>query len=385
MKSFLILVFSLLLAACASTQAPPRADDLFNDHFFAPPSQRINVADVFAVSSAMKNYLNSPDIARQIHTEGPQSGLFNALYIKSELKLEYESTMTRNAAQTFDTRYGNCLSLVIMTAAFAHELGLTVHFQQVIMDASWTRNGDIYFASDHVNVSLAKKLNTIIETPYDQSRLMTIDFLPPEDITGQRLIDINEATVVAMYMNNRAAETLAAGQVNDAYWWVREAIRQDPHFLSSYNTLGVIYRRHGNLPQAEQAFRRVFALEPNNTVIMYNLAEVLHDQGRVAESEALTVKLAQLEPDAPFHYFNLGMEAMRAGNYQLAKALFTKELRRDPYYHEFQFWLGIACLHLGETEEATKHLSIALQNSTTRHDHDLYAAKLDFLKARQIH
>ena len=43
----------------------------------------------------------------------------------------------------------------------------------------------------------------------------------------------------------RAAEALAGGDVGGAYWWARAAIRQDPQFISAYNTLGVIYRRHG--------------------------------------------------------------------------------------------------------------------------------------------
>jgi hypothetical protein len=40
--------------------------------------------------------------------------------------IEYDSTVTRTAAQTYAARAGNCLSLVIMTAAFAEELGLRV-------------------------------------------------------------------------------------------------------------------------------------------------------------------------------------------------------------------------------------------------------------------
>ncbi|MFJ2987261.1 tetratricopeptide repeat protein [Collimonas sp. NPDC087041] len=383
MKKWLILLSCLLLGACASVP-PPRADGLFNDQLFSAPSQPISAADVFAVSAPMRSFLASPEIVHQMHANGSQRGLFDALYSKGQLRLEYDSVQTHNAAQTFAARSGNCLSLVIMTAAFARQLGLPVRFQRVLMDESWTRNGDIYFASGHVNLTLGKKM-TDADTRYDQSRLMTIDFLPPEDITGQRTADLAEATVVAMYMNNRAAETLAAGQLDDAYWWAREAIRQDPNFLSSYNTLGVIYRRHGNLREAEQALRRVYEREPNNTVVMFNLQAALKDLGRTDEAQALATRLAQLQPEAPFHYFSLGMEAMRAGDFKAAKALFTKELARDPYYHEFQFWLGIACLRLGETDEAVRHMAIALENSTTHRDHELYAAKLDRLKAQLPH
>ena len=42
---------------------------------------------------------------------------------------------------------------------------------------------------------------------------MTIDFLPPQDIRGLRTRVIGEETIVAMYMNNRAAEAFIGGQL----------------------------------------------------------------------------------------------------------------------------------------------------------------------------
>jgi len=40
--------------------------------------------------------------------------------------LEYESRVTRNASETYAARMGNCLSLVIMTAAFARKVGMRI-------------------------------------------------------------------------------------------------------------------------------------------------------------------------------------------------------------------------------------------------------------------
>ena len=119
-------------------------------------------------------------------------------------------------------------------------------------------------------------------------------------------------------MNNRSAEALARGQISDAYWWVREAIRQDPNFLSAYNTLGVVYRRFGNPGAAEQVFNYALHRDPVNTQIMSNLAMVLNDAGRVAESKMLTDKVERKQPYAPFHFFSLGTEAMQAGDFSTA-------------------------------------------------------------------
>lgn len=379
MKSWGALLCSLLLAACASPPVAQRPESPFRDDLFAPPSVGISASEVFALSSDMRNYLQN-EIADQLRTKGPQRGLIDALYDKNQLKLDYDVELTRDAAQTFAARAGNCLSLVIMTAAFAKEMGLPARYQRVLVDDAWSRSGDMYFSSSHINLTLG---NTEIGDHIldDKTAQLTIDFVEPRDMFRRRVREITEDTVVAMYMNNRAAESLARGQVTDAYWWAREAIVQDPRFLSSYNTLGVVYRHHGNLRQAESVLSHVLELEPANTQVMSNLVLVFTDEGRTQDATALSRKLEQLEPFPPFYFFNLGRIAMDQGDYEAARKLFAKEVDRDAYYHEFHFWLAAAYLGLGETRQAREQLALAMETSTTHKQHELYAAKLDRLRA----
>ena len=382
MKACAVLLFSILLVACATTPVAPAPDRLFNDHLFLAPSERISADDVFAISAPMKHFVGT-EIADQLHTKGYQQGFLDALHTKGQLKLEYDSVTTRNASQAFDARAGNCLSLVIMTAALAKEIGLSIRYQSVYVDDTWTRSGDVYFSIGHVNLALGKRH---LDGGFgrNDSPLMTIDFLPPQDIRGMRTRVIGEETIVAMYMNNRAAESFIRGQLNDAYWWARAAIEKDPGFFGSYNTLGVIYQRHGNLKEAEQIFAYALEHEPENTHVMSNLAGVLDNLGRVAERGTLMRKLEQLEPHPPFSFFNLGMRAMRDGNFKAARDLFAKEVDRAPYYPEFHFWLAVAYVGLGQIEPAREHLKTAIEYSTSRNDRDLYAAKLDRLRAQRL-
>jgi Tfp pilus assembly protein PilF len=187
---------------------------------------------------------------------------------------------------------------------------------------------------------------------------------------------IDETTIVAMYMNNRAAESMASGDLDTAYWWAREAIAHDPKFASAYNTIGAIYYRHGNLAQAEAALRYALAREARNTPIMSNLVVVLTALGRTSEANELGRLLAQIEPDPPFSFYNRGVAAMRTGDFKLAKAMFGKEVDRAPYYHEFHFWLAAACVALGEHDLARKEMALAIENSPSRRDRELYASKL---------
>ena len=327
----------------------------------------------------MKDYLHS-ELASEMRAKGVQQGFFDALYNKSQLQLEYESVLTRTAAEAFDARSGNCLSLVIMASAFAKEVGLPVRYQRVYVEDTWGRSGDVYFSIGHVNISLGKRQ---IDGGFgrNDSNMMTIDFLPPRELRGVRSEVIGEETIVAMYMNNRAAELFSQGQLDDAYWSARAAIEKDPAFVGSYNTLGVIYRRHGNLKEAEQVLAYALERDPANIHVMSNLVPVLDSLGRSAEARTLARRIEQLEPDPPFSFYKRGLAAIQNSDFGTARDLFAKEIDRAPYYHEFHYWLAVAYVGLGDSEHATKELEIALQTSTSRNNRAVYAAKLDRIKS----
>jgi Tfp pilus assembly protein PilF len=272
-----------------------------------------------------------------------------------------------------------------MTAAFAKSLGLPVTYQKAVIDDVQARTGDIYLSIGHVNLTLGRYKTDEGGVSYrvgkkpPESEWMMIDFLPPNDLRGLRTRAIGEDVVVAMYLNNRAVEALARDEVDNAYWWAREAIVQSPSFLAAYNTLAVVYRHHGNAREAEPVLRFVLEREPANAVAMSNLVVVLADLGRNEESQRLAATLRQIDPEPPFMHFNRGLAAMRAGDARSAKEAFAKEVARAPDYHEFHFWLAVAHAALGESDAARRQLTLAIKTSTTRREHDLYAAKLDRL------
>lgn len=381
LHSLLSAALVSLLAACAGAPVVVSAPvGLFHDELFAAPDEPVSTGEVFAVTDAMRRYLDV-DIAHQLRTKGLQTGLLEALYTRNQLQLEYDTTHTKNAGEAFATRSGNCLSLVIMTAAFAKELGVPFHYGSAFLEDTWSRSGDLLFASGHVNVTLGRRLLDA-GTSRDLSP-MTIDFLPPQDIRGLRRREIGEATVLAMYANNHAAEALARHHLDTAYAWAREAVRHDPGFAGGWNSLGVVYLRHGNAGEAAQVFEHVLAFDAVNTHSLANLAEVYERQGRSGEARAARARLVALEPYPPYHFFQLGMAAMRRNDYLAARDLFAREVDRADYQHEFHYWLGVADWQLGNVSAARKQLALAMDNSITPGQHDLYAAKLAWLKSQQ--
>lgn len=383
MKRHLWIAATALLGACAHAVGDHPPAPVFADQHFAAPSATVDVQAVFSLSPAMRRYL-SDHVAAKVTTRGGPYGLIEALYTSGALKLDYDATVTRNAAEAFEARSGNCLSLVIMTAAFARELVIPVQFQSVVTDSYWTREGDVYLSSGHVNLVLGQRM--IDQRMIDRRGAvaggggLTVDFLPSEDLRGQRTRAITVDTILAMYLNNRAAEHLARGLVNDAYWWAREAIVQSPAYLSAYNTLGVVYLRSGHLDLAEASFRSVLAVEPANVAATANLAQVLRSGGHAADALVLERRLASLESQPPYYYFDQGMAALKAGDLANARDLLRREIDRAAFNHEFHFWLGVTLFYLGDAAEARKHLDLAGTYAPTTGERALYAGKLAWMQ-----
>lgn len=375
-----LLSLSLLLAGCASTKPAPTAPPaLFADERFAPPSETVGAKDLFALSPAMRDYLHSPAFAQRLRSKGMRQGLLDALYSKTDLKLEYESRMTRTASETYEARLGNCLSLVIMTAAFAKELGMPVHFQSVEVENSWSRTAGLYLSSAHINIGLGQRAGDVLRG-YDPNRVLVVDFIPRDEAASLRTRELEEDDIVALYLNNRAAEALVQDRIDDAYWWARAAVAAKPGTATTLNTLAVIYQRHGELALAEQAFQAALAREPENLSVLRNMEPLLLALGRPQEAQALARRIAAIEPTPPYYYFDKGMVALKAGNFDDAVVHFAREVRRAPYNDEFRFWLGIAHLKLGHLGDARENIALAVDHSTRGDMREVYSAKLAYLR-----
>jgi Flp pilus assembly protein TadD len=370
----------LLLAACATPAPPPlQAEQLLQDGLFQAAAESVSSDDVFKLSPEMEAYAKR-HLGPLLRQPDPRQALIEVMYQKSGLQLTYDATRTRSAAEAFAAREGNCLSLVIMTAAFARWMDLPVSFQAVETDETYTRSGGLTLASQHVNLVLgALPIRSPISRGLDDS--LVVDFLPASELRGHRTRPLQAQTIVAMYYNNRAAEALAAGKVGPAYWLARSAVLHDPAYINASNTLGVIYARAGHDDAAERAFRQVLDRDAQAVNPLSNLLALLQRRGQHADAAAVAARLAQLQPVAPFRRLEEGRAAMAVGNFELARSLFQEELRLQPYHDEVHFWAAQAAWRLGRDAEAVRHLAQARDYSVDRGSQARYSAKLEALRA----
>ena len=83
---------AVILSGCAALwpaqeAAPPV---LLHDALFAAPAMPVDAASVFAVSDEMRHYLRR-EIAAELEAKGREKGLYDALYSRNQLRLEYDA------------------------------------------------------------------------------------------------------------------------------------------------------------------------------------------------------------------------------------------------------------------------------------------------------
>jgi Tfp pilus assembly protein PilF len=374
--AFLAALLTAALAGCASEEAPVASNDsqrMLHDNLFKKVAV-LAPDEIVALSPEMLDYLDT-NIAIKPYNDARREALLNALAKKGHLRLEFDAERTRTASEAFKDRSGNCLSLTIMVGSMAQALGLKVQYQRVITDETWSRVDNNYLLIGHVNLALSPSNKDVVFPPTSRQDTV-VDFIPSEDLHGMKAESIDENTVIAMFMNNRSVESLVRNDYDSAYAWVRAAIAMDPNLSDSYNTLGVVYQRAGDLKEAEQVFKLMLVHQPHNTLVMSNMITVLNQTGRSSEAQVLSAQLRKIEPYPAYYYFNQGRAAMRAGDFAKAKDMFEREVERAPYNDEFHFWLASAEASLGDMPNAKQELQRALEASTTRREHDLYANKL---------
>jgi Tfp pilus assembly protein PilF len=367
------------LAGCASTMPPPDPRLVLDDAAYGPSETVLSADAVMAASPQMQQFA-AQLTARSQRRRDLRTALLDSFRRDGPLALRYDGSFTRTAAQAFEARAGNCLSLVLMTASLARELGMPVTFQAVTNEEEFMRQDQLLFASGHVNVVLGSAVSGVNHWAHDADRELTVDFLPVQDLAGQRVTPVSEATVQAMFLNNRAAELLGAGRAREAYWWARQAALWDPGFLPALTTLGVVHLRSGRAAQAEAAFRQVLQHDARQTSAMTNLVRVLEQQGHTQELRVWTERLAALQPEPPFAKLDQGRAVLASGETARARDLFLAELRHQPFQPEVHYWLAVALARLGDTARAERHLAMAVDHSTTAATQSLYAGKLERLR-----
>lgn len=287
-------------------------------------------------------------------------------FIFGRLGLSYALTPTRNAAQTFAAREGNCLSFVNLFIGLAREQRLNPFYVEVTDFQRWNYREGLVVSQGHIVAGL-----------YEKGELKTYDFLPYRPKSYKKFRPIDDLTAAAHFYNNLGAEALMAGDLERAERLVRVAAGIAPGFVKAINNLGVLLARRGDAEQAVAVYRRGLELEPENAGLLTNMARAYQQLGRHEEAIELLARVDSVRDGNPFLLVYRGELALSEGRTAEALEYMARALRLDTEVPEVHVGLVKVYVALGDLERARHHLARALRLDATHEEARRFARMLE--------
>lgn len=322
--------------------------------------------EVLALSPRMEQFLHERVQANAASPRAHHELLLQSVFGAEGLALQYDPATTRGVRETFEAGSGNCLSFTLMYVAMARALGLEVAYQEVD-EPVWDRRGDTVLRTSHINVLLRI-----------EGRTRVIDFEPEARHATARLRKVDESRALAHFYNNRSMELLLDGDPQAALAWIERAIELDAGFVPAWANRGVVLRQLGREAEAEQAYLRALALDPQHPQSLSNLAGLYERWQDETRRAGYVLRLRDAQRDDPYAAFEQGREQERLGNLGLAARHYRRAVRLHPGDEAFHLALFRVYYGLGETARAA--LSLERASQLAQEDAEaLYAGKFALL------
>lgn len=152
-----------------------------------------------------------------------------------------------------------------------------------------------------------------------------------------------------------------AGNFSQAEQLFRRIINIDPNNSAAHNSLGIALASQGNFAEASTNFRTAIRLNSNSTQAHNNLGNVLNEQGNLPEAIASYRAAIQIDPDYATAYYNLGIVLRKQGNLSEAIASYRNAIRLNPDYTNAYFNLGNILASQGNFAEAVTNFRNAVR------------------------
>lgn len=288
---------------------------------------------------------------------------------------------TLPAATTIETRSGNCMSLALVTTAYARLAGVDIDWQLADSDPVYSSEDSVIYSANHIQTRLYRQeLNSTsyaftVGRPY-----LLVDYYTDSAAGIGKPLD--EAGMIALVYQNLGIEAMADGRLEESFWLLRKGLEYDSGNANLYNALGVLHRRAGDARTAERLYR--FALDEfgDRLIILRNYRKLLLAEARSEEADLMERRIMVLPDPDPYPLLSLGDEAAAAGKTGVALAHYNKAVKVAPYLHEI--YLKMARIHIekGDLKRAERALRKARDRAWAESDQARYRSKLTALGER---
>ncbi|MBU2892907.1 hypothetical protein KO495_06165 [Colwellia sp. D2M02] len=270
----------------------------------------------------------------------------------------YGDTYPAEAAMRLNK--GNCMSLAVLTGAFAQVVGLEFSYREVNTLPVFDKQNNLLLSSSHVQTLLHEEdFTPDADRFYFGTPGIIIDYFPSSD--NRRGKKVSRDSFSAMYYKNLASNALIEDDFNKAFYLAEKAYQFDKSNASVINLLAVIHRRSGDVTSAEGIYKAGLEIEPSSLALMSNYVVLLQTEQRHSEAKVLEDKLDFVDDPNPYIWLEQAYVAQMNNEIPKASRYYQKVIEKAPYLNEPYIELYKIYKENGQVRLAKKMLINALE------------------------
>ena len=381
MKLFFPLLLIYLLTACKSTEsltpAVPSLTSLLNHPLFELQPVPTEQAIFQLPNSEIDAFLAYVDSQRQ---NDLTDDIIVYNYIERSLKDFSYHGDTLTAEQTIELAHGNCISLAILTQAYANLIDLETGFQEMTSEPVFAKEGNVVFIANHFRTKLYRPF---IEEAGQITAIqpgVLIDYFPSRGsfYVGSATYD----DLIAKYYSNLAADALLENDYNQVYSLLIKANQYTPNDVELFNLAAILHRRVDDKITSQKIYQTALDQQLQSLNLLSNYKVLAEDIGNEMLVEQLSSLLTAQEKD-PYELIALGESEALSGRLMNAKRHINKAMEKAPYLAEPYVALAKIRYQQGNLNDAHKLLKQAMKLERDQLQRNVYAAKLAAIESKE--
>jgi Flp pilus assembly protein TadD len=341
----LVLALGIILAGCQTINLETEfvVDAAMHDHILDQNRDAFPEINPLLLTDDMKQFV---DGYAGSGTDSTKVKKLQALLFEEQfLNIQYQNLGTETAEGVFNSRTGNCLSVIGLYVALARYLDLDAVFQTVSIQPTWDMRGGLLVLSQHINAT-GRILGRV---------RYVVDFTPEvalQQMTSKRITDRQAR---ALYFNNLGVEALITKDMEEALDYFKNALWLDPDLSIAWNNIGTTYNRMelAELAElAEYSYKMSFSIDRSNAIAISNLAKFYDARGDRARGDEYRRAIERFNNRNPYYHYSQGNIAFVSNNYSQALRSFRRALRLENSEPDFHMALARTYARLGNNNSA---------------------------------
>lgn len=381
MKLFFSLLLICLLTACKSTEsltpAVPSLTSLLNHPLFELQPVPTEQAIFKLPSSEVDTFIAYVDTQRQ-NDLTDDIILYN--YIERGFSNFSYHGDTLTAQQTLELAHGNCISLAILTQAYANLIDLETGFQEMTSQPVYAKEGNLVFIANHFRTKLYRPF---IEEEGQITFIrpgVLIDYFPSRGsfYVGSASYD----DLIAKYYSNLAADALLENDYNQVYSLLIKANQYTPNDVELFNLAAILHRRVDDQATSQRIYQTALDQQLQSLNLLSNYKVLAEDTGNEMLVEQINSLLGAQEKD-PYELIALGESEALSGRLMSAKKHIDAAIDKAPYLADPYVALAKIRYQQGNLNDAHKLLKQAMKLERDKLQRNVYAAKLAAIEGKE--